>query len=366
METSRDRIIKAISHKQPQIVPINLEGIYDEDRWYKRFNTSDKIELREKLDLDIQSVRPVYTGPQSTKGLTIWGTPLEEIYGASGIGYGSGREYPLYNAESTYDIDKYYWPDASDFNYSIMVEVIKELPSNRAIRIDGKYGIATEGKISRKQTQSGPWVPLVCTLFDLFSMEKTLINLYSNPVVIETAIKYIEDFILVFYSNMLDIASGYADIVYFGDDFATQKGMILSPEHWRKFFLPTYRKLFGLIKQKGMFVWMHSCGSIVEVLGDLIDAGLNIWETVQVQAKGNDPKYLKSEFGKDITFYGGISTQTTLPFGSEEDVKKEVRERISILGKDGGYICGADHGIMPDVPLDNIIAMFNEARNYSF
>ncbi|MCL4418215.1 MAG: hypothetical protein M1365_16275 [Actinobacteria bacterium] len=365
-ESSRDRIIKTISHKQPQIVPINLEGIYDEKKWYKRFNTSDKIELREKLDLDIQSVRPVYTGPQSIKGLSIWGTPLSDIYGAEGAGYGVGREYPLCNAQNKDDIDKYCWPDARDFNYSIMSEAIMAIPSDRAVRIDGKYGIAENGIVLLKETQSGPWVPLICTLFDLFGMEKTLTNLYLNPSVIKYAVGYIEEFILLFYTKMLEASSGYAEIAYFGDDFATQKGMILSPQQWREFFLPTYKKLFSLIKQKGLFVWMHSCGSLVDVLGDLIDAGLDIWETVQVQAKGNDPVFLKTEFGRHLTFYGGISTQYTLPFGSEKDVRKEVRERIAVLGKNGGYICGADHGIMPDVPIDNVIAMFDEARKYIF
>jgi uroporphyrinogen decarboxylase len=113
-------------------------------------------------------------------------------------------------------------------------------------------------------------------------------------------------------------------------------------------------------------VWFHSCGQFRPVMGDLIDIGLDVWETVQTHLSGNEPEILKREYGDHITFFGGISTQTTLPFGSTDDVRREVRERIRVLGKNGGYICGPDHGIMPDVPLENVLAMYNEARKFKF
>ncbi|MEN8227717.1 MAG: uroporphyrinogen decarboxylase family protein [Bacteroidota bacterium] len=364
METSRERILKAINHIQPETTPINLEGIYDPSVWYQHFDTKDKIVLRDKLDLDIQSARPVYVGPRLQEGLSIWGAPLEDIYGAAGVGYGSDRKYPLAHASTVTDIENFPWPDPDDFDYEVVPEVLKTIPNDRAKRLDGKYGLETEGYSHEELTQSGPWVPLVCTLFDMFGLEETLLKLLLEPEIIDAAVRNIEGFMLEFYRRLLEAAGDEADIVYFGDDFATQTGMMMAPGQWRRFFLPTYKKLFDLIRSHDKVVWMHSCGSFHPVMGDLIDAGLQVWETVQIQATGNEPERIKKEYGSHITFYGAISTQNTLPYGTEEDVRKEVRERISVLGRSGGYICGADHGIMPDVPLKNVLAMFDEARKY--
>jgi uroporphyrinogen decarboxylase len=143
-------------------------------------------------------------------------------------------------------------------------------------------------------------------------------------------------------------------------------GIMISPAHWRKYLKPTYEKYFALAKQYDLKVWFHSCGQFRPVMGDLIDIGLDVWETVQTHLAGNEPDVLKREYGAHITFFGGISTQTTLPFGTSDDVRREVRERVRVLGQNGGYICGPDHGIMPDVPMENVLAMVDEARQFRF
>ena len=98
---------------------------------------------------------------------------------------------------------------------------------------------------------------------------------------------------------------------------------------------------------------------------DLIDMGMDVWETTQVHLPGNEPEVLKKEYGKDICFYGAINTQQTLPFGTPDEVRAEVRKRIRVLGKGGGYIVGGDHAILPDVPIENVLAMIDEAKNTS-
>jgi uroporphyrinogen decarboxylase len=99
---------------------------------------------------------------------------------------------------------------------------------------------------------------------------------------------------------------------------------------------------------------------------DYFDIGMDVWETVQAHLPGNKPDVLKREYGDHSTFFGGISTQTTLPFGTADDVRREVRERIRVLGKNGGYICGPDHGIMPDVPLENVLPCMMRSANLNF
>ena len=103
---------------------------------------------------------------------------------------------------------------------------------------------------------------------------------------------------------------------------------------------------------------------ISEVLDDLVEAGMDIWETVQAHLPGNDPVFLKRRYGRNITFFGAINTQQTLPFGSPSDVRTEVNERIRILGKGGGYICGPDHHIKPHFPVANVAAMIEEIDSF--
>lgn len=364
-ETPRERVLRAIRHEEPEVTPVNLGGIYGLDRWFARFGARDELGLRDLLGVDIQSARPVYTGELTKQDLGIFGTPVDGVFGSEGSGYSSARGgFPLAGASSVADVERFRWPEPSQFDYATAARVLRGISGGQALRVDMKYGIARSGK-TLEESQSGPWIPLLCTLFDLFGFETALMNLSAEPVLMEAAIWRIEEFTLEFARRSLDATAGMADIFWYGDDFATQRGMLLSPEQWRRFLKPTYRRVFALARSYGVKVWFHSCGAFRPVLPDLIDCGMDVWETVQTHLDGNEPEGLKRDFGRDLSFYGGVSTQTTLPFASPEAVRSEVRERVRVLGENGGYICGPDHGIMPDVPIENVLAMIDEARRYN-
>jgi uroporphyrinogen decarboxylase len=184
----------------------------------------------------------------------------------------------------------------------------------------------------------------------------------TEPEIAQAAIARIEGFLLDTTRKICDEFAPRAFAFWLGDDFATQRGMMISPQAWRTFLKPVYRRLFGLVKSYGLKVWFHSCGTFRPVLPDLIDVGMDIWETVQAHLPGNDPKELKDEFGQHIIFFGAINCQQTLPFGTPEDVRREVRERVEVLGRGGGYICGPDHSIQANIPAENIIALYDEIR----
>ena len=367
METSRDRVIGAIDHVQPEVVPVHIMGFDDLDGWRARLGARDYLELRSLLGLDVQGGLPVYVGSRLGSGPSVWGTGQSPM-GAGGSGYGSSRGgYPLSGAATTADIERFEWPSADEFDFGAAAAVMREIGPEAARWLKLQAAWTRPGTtVGDAARGPGEWMPVLCTLFDLFGMEDALIRLRAEPAIVEAALEHVEAFLLEYTRRMLEAAEGMVDIVWFGDDFASQRGLLVSPEDWRRFLKPTYGRLFELAKGHGARVWFHACGTFGPVLPDLIDLGMDVWETVQVHAPGNDPTTLKREYGRDIAFCGAISSQGTLPFGTPADVRAEVRERIQVLGRGGGYICGGDHSVLPDVPADNVLAMLDEAKRFTF
>jgi uroporphyrinogen decarboxylase len=368
METSRQRVLNAINHVQPEVTPVNLMGFGGMERWLRRFGAADYVDLRLKLGLDLIDVRPVYVGPNAALGRDIWGVPAN-WGGAEGAGYGRSRGgFPLAEATSVREIESYPWPDPDQFDYAVVGRELAALPADKAKWVRANYVPEQEG-LSHEQAARGggsAWLPLLCTLFNLFGMEKTLLHIAAEPALIEAAVARIEAFTLEFCRRLFSACGPEVDIFWYGDDFAAQRGMIISPQQFRRFLKPTYQKVFALAKGRGLKVWVHACGAFRPVLTDLIDIGMDVWETVQVHLPGNEPRELKRGYGKNLTFFGAVSTQNTLPKGTVAQVRAEVRDRIAVLGQGGGYICGGDHTIMPDVPIDNVLAMIDEARKFRF
>jgi uroporphyrinogen decarboxylase len=361
METSRDRILKAINHVAPESCPVNLMGFEDVEKWLRHFAAADYASFCRQLGVDdLQDVLPMYVGRPIPAGLDIWGA-LYTWAGAEGRGYSQDRGgYPLARVSSTREVEHYRWPRAEDFDYATVTNGLRAIPADKARWVRTIYGVPQEGQVRSE------WLPVLCTLFNLFSLEETLMNFHLQPEVMEAAVAKIEEFLVAHTERLLEAAQGQADIFWCGDDFATRNGPMISPQQWRRFLKPTYKKLFALGKSHGLKVWFHSCGTFQEVLPDLIEIGMDVWETAQVHLPGNEPEVLKREYGKDITFYGAVNSQKTLPFGTPEDVRAEVRERIRVLGRGGGYICSSDHTIMPDVPFENVLAMIDEAKKFRF
>lgn len=156
------------------------------------------------------------------------------------------------------------------------------------------------------------------------------------------------------------------DIIQFGDDLGTQNGAWMSPEVVKDVFIPHYKNLWDYVhKHSDAKVFLHSCGDISTSLGMLIDVGLDIINPVQTTAKNMDPVWLKNEFGKDVTFWGGgCETQTVLTYGTKQEVIDQVKRRIEIFGKDGGFVFNMIHNILENVPVENAVAMFDAAYEF--
>ncbi|MFC1650249.1 uroporphyrinogen decarboxylase family protein [Candidatus Latescibacterota bacterium] len=156
------------------------------------------------------------------------------------------------------------------------------------------------------------------------------------------------------------------DIIYLtGTDFGTQRGPITSREIYRDLFMPFFKEMCGWIHENTPWKTMiHTCGGIRPLVDDIIDSGFDILNPVQTSAEGMDPRELKDAFGDRVVFHGGgIDTQHTLPYGTPEEVYDEVRDRIRILNKDGGYIFNTIHNIQADVPVENVFALLKAVED---
>lgn len=339
---SKERVIAAVGHRNTDRIPLDIRQIEDIGYWTETFKVKDEWEIRKLFGIDIR--RPRSSGIYFIDNdKSIWkniGYKNEEDSGIKG-------RFPLSSVETVQEIEKYAWPTAEIINFA---EIKKRLDS-----FSPEYA----------KSLSVGWIPVFCTLMDLFGMEDTMLRMYDTPEIIEACIERIEYLLLTSMKRLLDLCADDAVFFWCGDDFATQNSIMISPDCWRKFLKPTYKKMFELIKSYHLKVWFHSCGTFRPVLPDLVDIGMDVWESVQFHLKGNEPEVLKREFGKHITFFGGISTQGVLPFGTPEEVRKQVRERIKILGQDGGYICGPDHSVQKNIPAQNLWALFDEAKKYT-
>jgi uroporphyrinogen decarboxylase len=185
----------------------------------------------------------------------------------------------------------------------------------------------------------------------------------TEPALYEALLDKVFEFRYECFARLLDACGDAMPIFDTGDDFATQRGLMISPEHWRRFLKPRYAGIFELGMSRGKVVWFHSCGDISAVLSDLIDIGMNVWETVQLHTLPMSPEVFKREYGRHLTFFGGINTQQ-LPFATPGQIREEVVRCIEVLGEGGGYICGPDHHIKPDVPGENAVALYDAARSF--
>ena len=165
--------------------------------------------------------------------------------------------------------------------------------------------------------------------------------------------------------RMLEEVGRDVDVVICSDDLGTQGGLQVSHEHYLRYIKPRHAKFFDLIHRLSPApLVMHCCGSVVSIIEDLIEIGVQCLNPVQTTAAGMDPAELKRRFRGRMAFWGAMDTQAVLPRGTVQDVRRMVEERIEQMGEGGGYVLAPCHNLQPDVPIENILAMYEHAREY--
>ena len=352
----KDIVSAAINHTSSMGLPFD---IFEGWMWpqptellLKRFDANEYDDLLDKMGVYCRWVMAKYMGPPLPQGAmdriasphtthslnaSIWG--LGPGLKKHGLGEGG---HPLSNAQSKDDVYSYeFWPSADWFDYQGL--------RRSAARYEDFFVVV------------GGFSPIFYLIADLCGMQKALMDMIQNPELVYALVEKIVEFYGNYFSRICKAGHGKIDAIAFGDDFASQQSTLMSPNHWRKYFKPAWQKLFNIAKRNGYIVMFHTCGSVYEVIPDLIEIGLDILYPVQPLARSMDLERLQRQFGSSLTFYGGIDVQDLLPFGSLEEIESEVT-RIAGLFKAGGYILSTSHVIMNDVPEENILALYDAAK----
>lgn len=198
-------------------------------------------------------------------------------------------------------------------------------------------------------------------------MDKFMMDLAASEVAAVHLLRKIAELKVEFWEAVLDDLGDVIDVVAEADDYGTQDSMLISPLMYRKLLKPLQAELFKVIKKKSRdgFIFFHSCGNVRELIPDFIEIGADILNPVHIAAAGMEPAALKQDFGGDIVFWGGgVETQSVLPRGTPEQVREDVKKNIAALAPGGGFVFNTVHNIQPDVPPENIVAMWEALQEF--
>jgi uroporphyrinogen decarboxylase len=341
----------ALQHRTTDRIPVGMvcAGINPPatrafDQWLRQ---ERGMGAREYLDpiVDIVEVSPPYIGPALPEGVDIWGVARREVSYGSGS-YNEISHYPLAGEWTPARLSEHRWPDPAWFDYESLPAIIAAARE----RADSSL-MVTNGNIFE-------------TSWYMRGFEQTLMDVMTDQELVHAVMGRVTDFYVAFFSRVLEAAPGQIDLVFTADDIGDQRGLLMPLERWERLLKPYHRALNDAIHERGAKVIYHTDGSIMDAAAGLVEMGIDVLQALQFSADNMDPVALKNRHGDRLCFEGGVSVQTTLPFGSAEEVRAEVEDRINVLGRDGGYILGPSHWIQAGTPPENIAAMFDTALSY--
>ena len=342
-------MLLALDHRETDRVPIALVCSGLNPPAYRAFaallGRERGLSVEQYLDplLDIRAVGPAYIGPPLPPGTDLWGVHRRAMsYGAGS--YDEIDHHPLASATSIDDLLAWPWPSADWFDYAGFPDRLA------AADADGERCLL----VANGNIFESAWY--------LRGFEQMLLDLALAPEFAHVLCERVLAFHLAYFERALAAARGRIDLVFTADDIGGQQGLLLSLGMWERQLKPYHVRLNARIHAFGARVIYHSDGAVMDAVPGLLDMGIDVLQALQFDCAGMDPERLKREFGDRLCFQGGVSVQSTLPFGTVEQVRAEVRERIRVLGRGGGYILGPSHAIQAGTPPENVLAMFEEAR----
>ncbi len=352
--TPRERVLTTLSHRKPDKVPK-----------YIRFTPEMKVKVREKIGTDnyedhfgieirrvgfkptkkLPDFTPYYGDflPENTY-FDDWGIPF--VVGSEG--HIKRELYPMANFKTEEEIFEYPWPDfMASYRHKHLEREVNKL-HNQGYAVIGRLTEISGGFIFE-------------TAWQLRGMDNLFVDFYDNP---DFARILLDKITRINAEVSVRFAEAGVDILWLADDIGTQDKMLMSPDMWRKWLKPRLKLLIDSAKRVSphIHIFYHSDGFIEPVIPDLIEIGVDILNPIQPECM--NPVKLKKLYGDKLSFFGTIGVQAVMPFGSPEDVKRNVREMVEKVGKGGGFIIAPTHFVSTQVPWENVEAFFEAVEEF--
>lgn len=327
--TRRELVIAALEHRQTPVLPFHME--FTEQALENLIAYTGNPNIEEEIGSYLYYWQ--YWGwPTEIPGRPGW---FRDDFGVEWDRNGADKDIGLPQENVIEDLED------CDYQFPVLDEA----------RLRSQYQYMMEHKGDRF-CMAGFGFVMFERLWSLMGMENALVSMVACPEELDAFLDRICDY----YCHLIDIALEYDfDGIYFGDDWGQQKGLIMGSAHWRHFIKPRMARMYAKAKAAGKYVLQHSCGDCNEILPDLIEIGLDCYQTFQPEVY--DIEKVKALYGDKLAFWGGVSTQRCLPYATPQGVKDEALWVAKILRKDGGYIWAPTHAIAFDVPPENIMAL---------
>jgi uroporphyrinogen decarboxylase len=352
----RERVLLALAHRDTDRVPVDFLATPETwTRLKEHLGIPDEETVLRTLGVDLRHPRQAYIGPPLRRysdgsWADAWGVRRRSIPNPRGA-YDEMVEHPLAALQDASGLDDYPWPRPEWWDACSLADEIRRLDA------ESSYAIALE--------EFGDPGGIFEIAWYLRGMEQFLIDMAESPEIAWEIMRRVTDFYVGLLERVMVAAGDRIDLIWTSDDIAHQHGPLLSQRLWRELIAPHHERLNRRIHELGARVMYHSCGAVRGFVPGLIEIGVDVLDVLQFSAKGMDPHEIKAAFGGRLCFHGGMDVQTTLPRGSQEEVRRVVRERVEALAKGGGYILSPTHNIQADTPPENIVAMYHEAGSLS-
>ena len=345
--TPKERWLAVLTREKPDRVPMDYWATPETTAMLmKHIGCSSKEELMKKIHMDMSvKVKPRYVGPSLSRGCDVFGCKHKKM----DYGTGTYKEcvfHPLAEYDTVEDMERYYtWPDPDWWEYGSIKAQVK-----------GKEMYPILG---------GHYEPFLIYK-DLRSPEQAFSDLIDNPELVHYCLDKLFDLSFTDIRRIFGQIPGKVMLTYVAEDMGSQEDLMISPPHIREFLLPRMKRIIEFVHQNRAFVFHHNDGSIRRIIPDMIEIGIDILNPIQWRCRDMDRKELKRDFGDKVVFHGAMDNQSTLPFGSIEEVRFEVIDNLEILGVGGGYILAPCHNIQSITPVENILAMYETGYEFGW
>jgi uroporphyrinogen decarboxylase len=359
--TSRQRTIKAINFEEPDRIPIDNWMVSEiKKRCMEYWGCENEEELLAFLGVDVRdNYGASYVGQEFKKyddGTVddLWGVRRKVVtYGKGTSHEGTFKEVswsPLEHMKTVEEINTYTrWPSPDWWDYStVKQDCAKWHP---------QYFVLNKGDRLDRTAQLKP-------MMYMRGIQQTFIDLAANPKIVECIRDHIINYFVNYNPKVFEAGASEMDMFMMGDDMGGQQGPLVGPDMWKRYFADGFRKYCDIAHKYGLKVMFHTCGDVYALIPLMIENGLDCLQSIQPTATNMDIKRLKKEFGKHLSFQGGMDIQQVLPLGTREDVKKMVKYAADNAKSGGGYIFGTSHNIQADTSMENVAALFEAYHEY--